>query len=240
MSEDAVNDTFDAAAFRELAALPPPPPPALSAALEAELAQLAPVATRRPLRQLAILVAVSLVYASGLVVALTTRGDMLELPMGWLAGTGLGWLFGFLIPCYLALVPRKGSVTPRWRVAAISVAITSVGFVMFGLAIHPSGASSQIYGADHFHHGHTCLELGLATALVPVVIGAIFLRGALPVGARGIAAALGAGGGCLGGLVLHLHCDIADGLHIGLIHGGVVIVAALLSAALVPRASDVR
>jgi hypothetical protein len=165
---------------------------------------------------------------------------MLELPMGWLAGTALGWLFGFFIPCYLALVPRRGSVTPRWRIAAISVAITSVSFVMFGLAIHPSGESSQDYGFDRFHHGHTCLEIGLATALVPVVIGAIFLRGALPVGSRGIAAALGASGGCLGGLVLHLHCNIADGLHIGLVHGGVVIVAALLSAALVPRASDVR
>jgi hypothetical protein len=85
-----------------------------------------------------------------------------------------------------------------------------------------------------------CLEVGLATALVPVVIGAIFLRGALPVGSRWIAAALGAGGGCLGGLVLHLHCNIVDGLHVGLVHGGVVIVAALLSAAIVPRASDVR
>jgi hypothetical protein len=75
---------------------------------------------------------------------------------------------------------------------------------------------------------------------VPVVIGAIFLRGALPVGSRWIAAALGAGGGCLGGLVLHLHCRVADGAHVGLIHGGVVVVAAALSAAIVPRATQVR
>lgn len=228
----------DPAAMRELAAMPPPTPPGLSPELEAELGRLAPVKTRRPLRQLAVLVGVSLVYASGLVLALTTRGDMYELPMGWLAGTALGWLFGFLIPSYLALVPRPGSVTPRWRVAAISVAITSVSFVLFGLSVHPSGPSSE-HGSEHFLHGQACLELGLATALVPVVIGAIFLRGALPIGSRWIAAALGAGGGCLGGLVLHLHCNIADGLHLGLVHGGVVIVAALLSAAIVPRASDV-
>lgn len=232
-------DTPDLAELRELAAMAPPAPPALSSELEGELAKLAPVQPRRPLRQLAVLVGVSLVYASGLVLVLTTRGDMLELPMGWLAGTALGWLFGFLVPSYLALVPRPGSVTPRWRVAALSVAITSVSFVLFGLAVHPSGPSSE-HGADHFLHGQACLELGLATALVPVVLGAIFLRGALHVGSRWIAAALGAGGGCLGGLVLHLHCDIADGLHIGLFHGGVVIVAALLSAAIVPRASDVR
>jgi hypothetical protein len=234
------SDPMDPPAMRELAALPPPMAPALSADLESELAELAPVGTRRPPRQLAILLAVSLVYASGFVIALATRPDMLELPMGWLAGTALGWLLGFLIPCYLALVPRPGSVTPRWRVAAIAVVITSVSFVMFGLAVHPSGDASVSYGVERFGRGHICLELGLATALVPVIIGAIFLRGALPVGSRWIAAALGAGGGCLGGLVLHLHCNIADGLHVGLMHGGVVIVAALLSAAIVPRASDVR
>lgn len=230
----------DDAALRELAELPPPMPPALSAELEGELAQLAPVRTRRPLRQLAILVGVSIVYASGLLIALATRGDMRELPMGWLAGTALGWLLGFLVPCYLALVPRPGAVTPRWRLAALSVAITSVSFVLFGLAIHPSGESSAHYGAERFLHGHNCLRHGLATALAPVVIGAVFLRGALPIGSRWIAAALGAGGGCLGGLVLHLHCEVADGLHVGVVHGGVVIVAALLSAAIVPRASDVR
>jgi hypothetical protein len=235
-----MDDPSDPLAMRELAALPPPMAPALSAELEAELARLAPVQTRRPLRQLAVLLGVSLVYASGLLVVLTTRRDMFELPMYWLAGTALGWLFGFLIPCYLALVPRPGSVTPRWRVAAISVAITSVSFVLFGLSVHPSGRSSLYYGTERFVHGHSCLELGLATALVPVILGAIFLRGTLPIGSRWIAAALGAGGGCLGGLVLHLHCRIADGLHIGIFHGGVVIVAALLSAAIVPRASDVR
>ncbi len=233
------QDGPDPAALRELAAMPPPAPPALSAELEGELAKLAPVPTRRPLRQLAILAAVSIVYGSGLLLAASTRGDMLELPMGWLAGTALGWLLGFFIPCYLALVPRPGAVTPRWRVAAISVAITSVSFVLYGLAIHPEGPSSDEVGGAGLAQS-SCLEVGLATALVPVVIGAIFLRGALPVGSRWIAAALGAGGGCLGGLVLHLHCDIVDGLHVGLVHGGVVIVAALLSAAIVPRASDVR
>jgi hypothetical protein len=38
--------------------------------------------------------------------------------------------------------------------------------------------------------------------------------------------------------VLHLHCHYADGLHVGLIHGGVVVVAALFSAAVVPRATS--
>ena len=210
--------------------------PALGAELEGELGTLAPVAMRRPLRQLAILVGVSLIYGAGLLAAISTRRDLDELPPGWLAAAGGAWLVGFVVPAYLALVPRSGSVLPRWQLGAVAAAIGSVGFVALGLLVHPSGPSSLDYSAQ-FLRGHWCLELGLATALVPVVVGAIFLRGALPVGARWTAASLGAGGGALGGLVLHLHCRIADLLHVGLIHGGVVLVAALLAAALVPRAT---
>lgn len=219
-----------------LANAPPPAAPPMSGALEAELQGLAKVAPRRPLRQLAILVVISLVYGAGLLAALTMRRDLSELPMGWLSGTALAWLFGFLVPAYLALIPRPGTMTPRWGWAVGSAVVASMVFVILGLAVHPSGPSSADYGWARFEHGHTCLEIGLASALVPVVVGAIFLRGALPVGSRWIAAALGAGGGCLGGLVLHLHCHIADALHIGLVHGGVVVVSALLSALIVPRA----
>jgi hypothetical protein len=230
-----MSDSLD-----ELPAFPMPQPPPLSPALEGELANLAPVKTRRPLRQLAVLVGVSLIYGAGLLFFLTTREDMHELPMYWLAAVAAAWLFGFLVPCYFALVPRKGAVMPRWRLAAIAVVVTSIGFVTLGMAAHPMGPSSVEYGWDRFGRGHTCLEIGLASALVPVVVGAIFLRGALPVGARWVAAALGAGGGCLGGLVLHLHCDVVDSVHLSLIHGGVVVLSALLSAAIVPRATDMR
>jgi hypothetical protein len=222
----------------ELAQLPPPSPPALAAALEAELAQLAPVATRRPLRQLALLIAVSLIYGAGFVAMLAVRRDLHELPMGWLLGVGVMWLAGFVVPVYLATVPRAGAVAPRWRLAGIASVIAAIGFIGLGLVLHPSGPSSHPLGWAQFGRGHGCLELGLAAALVPVVVGAIFLRGALPVGSRWAAAGLGAGGGSLGGLMLHLHCSVTDGLHVGLIHGGVVGVAALLAAAVVPRATD--
>ena len=221
----------------ELAALPPPVPPPIGGALERELAELRPTPTRQPTRQLAILVVVSLLYGAGLLLALSIRNDLHELPIEWLVGVAVGWLLGFLVPSYLALIPRAGSVTPRWRYAAISAAVTSIGFVSLGLMIQRAGPSSVVYGIERFARGHTCLEIGLATALVPVVIGALVLRGAVPIGSRWIAAALGAGGGCLGGLVLHLHCNVVDALHVGLVHGGVVVVAALLSAAIVPRAT---
>ena len=229
-SREQADDALDA-----LAGEPLPVPPPMSAELEASLTNLEAMPARNPLRQLAILVAVSLFYGAGLLWVLATRRDLDGLPMGWLVVTALGWLLGFVVPCYFALTPRPGSMMPRWQPAAIAAVIASVGFVVLGLVIHPMGPQSLEYGWDRFGRGHTCLEIGLAAALVPVVIGAIFLRGALPVGSRWVAAALGAGGGCLGGLVLHLHCQVADGLHVGFVHGGVVIASAALSAAIVPR-----
>jgi hypothetical protein len=220
-----------------LAGARPPRPPPLSPALEAELDKLGPVKTRRPLRELATLAGVSLLYAAGLVAMFTVRGDLDELPMPWLVAAGLAWLLGFVIPCYLAMVPRPGQVMPRWGWAAASAVVASIGFVVLGLFVHPSGAHSKYLGWEHFPRGHSCLEIGVASALVPVIAGAVFLRRALPVGSRWVAAALGAGGGCLGGLVLHLHCPITDAPHVGLVHGGVVVVSALLSAAFVPRAT---
>lgn len=220
--------------------LPAMTPPPLSAALEAELAQLAPVAPRRPMTQLAKLAVVSLVYGAGLLAIFTVRDDAGELPMGWMLGAGALWLFGFALPIGWAIVPRAGSMLPRWQLAGGAAIAMAIGFVVLGLAIHPSGPSSIQFGAEHFLRGHWCLELGTATALVPVIVGAIFLRGTLPVASRWVAAGLGAGGGSLGGLVLHLHCPVTDPLHVGLIHGGVVGVSALLAAAIVPRTIQVR
>lgn len=222
----------------DLARAAPPAPPPLSPELEAALGRLAPVAPRRPWRQLAVLAVLSLVYAAGLLAASSVRRDLRELPVGWLVAAGAAWLAGFAVPCALALVPRRGSMLPRWQAAAGAAIVASVAFVALGLAIHPSGPSSSYLGWEHFLRGRGCLGMGLLTALVPVIAGAVFLRGALAVRSRWVAAALGAGGGCLGGLYLHIHCPITDKFHVGLMHGGVVVVAALLAAAIVPRAID--
>ncbi len=221
-----------------LAGAPAPAAPPMSAALEAELAALTPTAPRRPLRQLAILAAASVVYYGVLLAIVTVRADFGELPIAWIVGAGTAWLVAFMIPLYLAVVPRRGAMKPQTGRAGARTAIKSGAVKARGRAIQPSGARSLDYGWEHVLRGHWCMWLGLATAVVPVVLGAIFLRGALPVGSRWIAATLGAAGGGLGGLLLHAHCRIADGVHIGLVHGSVVVVAALLSAFLVPRATD--
>lgn len=221
-----------------LATMPAPAAPPISAALEAELGALVPVVARRPFRQVGMFVAASLGYAALLLGALSLRADLDDLPRAWLIGAGAAWAFGFGLATYFALVPKPGEMTPRWRAAIATTAVMSVAFVGLGLVVHPAGAHSLHLGMAHLARGRVCLWIGLATASVPIVLGAILLRGAVPVFSRWIAAAIGAAGGCLGGLLLHLHCRVADGPHIGIIHGGVVIVAAGLSALLVPRVTD--
>ncbi len=215
-------------------------PPALPQEIERELAHLAPVTTRRPFRQLVLVLATAGLVTTALLVLLGVRADARELPSAWMPAVGVGWLAGLVLAARFALIPRRGGMMPRWRIAALAALVTSCAYVALGLVLHPAGPSSLSLGREHFLAGHGCLELGLATAISPVVLGAWCLRGAAPVRTRWIAAALGAAGGCVGGLLLHFYCRIADGLHIGLIHGGVVGCAAVIAALVVPRAITPR
>ena len=215
---------------------PLPAAPPLGDALERELAALAPAKARNPKRDVAIVLGASLAYAGAWLAILRVRRDCGELPVAWLVAYASAWFASFASLIWIAVVPPRGEMMPRWRVAGIGAFVAAAAFMIGGLLLHQSGPSSVYYGLAKIHHGHWCLEIGIATAIVPAVLGSIVLRGSLPVGARWAAAGLGAAGGSLGGLVLHLHCPIADGWHLGLVHGGVVLVSALIGAALAPRA----
>jgi hypothetical protein len=208
--------------------LPPLTAPPLPADLDDELGRLAPVAPRRPLRQLATVVLVSLAYAALLVAIASVREDLGGLPRGWLAIYLTAWLAGFGAPLALAIVPAKGAVMPRSNLAAAVGAVAAIAFVVLGLVWAAEAPASHAGGL----RSTGCLSYGLAAALVPIVLGTIVLRGAAPVGSRLTAGALGASAGSLGGFVLHLHCPIADRVHVGVVHGGIVIIAAVLAAAL--------
>jgi hypothetical protein len=223
------SDVDPLLSLRELPAEAPPP---LAAALEAELGTLTPVPARRPAVQAALAAAASLAYAAIVLAVYSVRHELGDLPRAWLVAYLAAWLVGFAVPLWISIVPRRGSMMPRWQLGGALAAVSSVAFVLAGFFLSRSAPTSLDRGLAYGHH---CLSMGLITAVVPVVLGTIILRGAAPVGSRATAAALGAAGGSLGGLVLHLHCPITDGVHVGLTHGGVVALAALLSAALVPR-----
>ncbi|HTJ47354.1 MAG TPA: NrsF family protein [Kofleriaceae bacterium] len=227
-----MSDELDAV----LAGVALPAAPPMCDELERELGALAPVRARNPRRDLALVIGASLAYAGAFLAILRLRRDLDGLPMGWLAAYAAAWFAGFASLAWLAIVPPRGQMMPRWRAAGIGAVIASILFIAGGILLHQEAPNSVYYGWDKFHRGHWCLEIGLATAIVPATLGAIVLRGVLPVGSRWAAAALGAAGGSLGGLVLHLHCPIADGVHLGIVHGGVVLVSAVLAAAIAPRA----
>ncbi|MBP8811825.1 MAG: DUF1109 family protein [Kofleriaceae bacterium] len=207
--------------------LPPLPP-----GLEAELATLRPVAPRRPGRQLAAIAAGSVAWAGLVLALLTVRRDLGELPPLWLALFLAAWAGGFAAPLALIVVPKAGDLLPRWRPAAILATLGTIGFMIAGLALPRSGPSSLHRGLDAWAG---CLSTGLVTSLVPIALVAFAIRGAVAHAPRLTAAAIGAAAGALGGLMLHLHCPIADGVHVGVVHGGVALLAAALAAALAPR-----
>jgi hypothetical protein len=231
-SEDRIEQTLRALGDR----LPEPPP--LAPALEAELGRLAPVRTRRPRWQFAVTCAISLVYG-GLVLMLTRmRPDLGGLPMAWMIAYTAAWLLSFLVITWLVLVPGPGRVMPSWRHAGIGAVVASIGFVAAGLLFHRHAPGLSVVPEPSLanllaHSG--CLQRGTLTALVPVGFTALLLRGSVPVGSRWAGAGVGAAGGSLGGLILHLHCPIADALHLGVIHGGVVVIGVVVGALAVPR-----
>src|SRR5690606_23854882 len=149
--------------------------------------------------------------------------DLGGLPVPWLVLYCAAWLASFLGITWLVIVPGRGHVMPGWRHAGIGAVIASVGFVCAGLLFDRSvpGLSVSLEPSLHdlARHGRACLIWGTVTALVPLALGALLLRGSLPVGARWAGAGMGAAGGSLGGLVLHLQCPVTDALHLGLIHG---------------------
>jgi uncharacterized membrane protein YqjE len=237
---DDLSDGIDGRLERSLSALAAAPvdAPPMSEDLARELEGLAPARTRSPRRQLGLVVGVSLLYGGVILALLGLRHDAEHLPRMWLVGGGTLWLASFGVISWMVVVPPRDQVMPRWRWAAALAALAAVLFVAGGI-LRPdtalqAGAASDLSLATWFDRGQRCLRWGLTVAVVPVVLSALFVRGAVPVGSRWTAAAIGAAGGSLGGLVLHLHCGVADRFHVGLAHGGVIIVAALIAALVAP------
>lgn len=208
------------------------PLPPLPAALDGELARLRPVAARRPVRQAAFMIAASIGWAMCMVGLLTLRRDLDELPRLWLASYLAAWLLGFAVPLVLVVVPARGQMLPRWTSAAAIAAIATIGFIVAGLTLARSGPSSLHLGLSSWAG---CLSTGLATAVVPMALVGLALRGAAPTATRVTAAAIGAAAGAIGGFMLHMHCPIADAMHVGVIHGGVAVLSAIVAALLLPR-----
>jgi len=97
-----------------------------------------------------------------------------------------------------------------------------------GVSLHPADLHMSLLGSA-IHCAFTALLL----AVPSILIGLAALRRLAPVGGVRVGLALGAAGGALGGLVLHLICPIANAGHVLLGHvGGMALAAALAAVAL--------
>ena len=206
--------------------------PALSPELERELASLAPVKLRAPRRQLAGILALSLLYSSGVMALSGLRRDLGGLPLWHLVGFAALWLISFAAVSWLVIVPARGHMMPRARLAAVVAAAAAGLLIAAGLFLPQSVPGlSTVYSptvSSVVEHAG-CIRWGLLGAGLPILLAALAVRGSVPVGSGFAAAALGAAGGALGGLVLQFHCPITERFHVGFVHGGLVILASLIA-----------
>jgi hypothetical protein len=216
-------------------AAPVPPP---RAALQASLAIMRPVRTRRPWLAAAIVLAAAALRPLLSLVGGGLRPDFAELPAAWRALAPVAWAVGLLLVLLAATVPRRGAVLPDVARASRATWGVAAALVAFGLFATRDGPTTLVPAGGvrelAFLWWH-CTGYALLVILPPVLAGGFVLRRLFPIGARRVAGALGAAGGAAAGLTLHFICPIGGGLHVGLAHAGAVLVGAGLGTLLVGR-----
>jgi hypothetical protein len=215
----------------------PAPPP--SAALRALVHAATPVAPRQPRVRAALAALVAVVAAAVVVASRGARPDVAHLPRAWFWPVACGWLAAFVAATTTALVPRRGAVFPdvrRARWAALAIPVLGVGGGMLLTRDVPPFTAVPHGLAEHVERAWTCGVSGAAVIATTLVAGGVAMRGAaMPVDARWVGACLGAAGGALAELVLHVHCGWGGATHVGAVHGAVVVLGVAIGASTIPR-----
>jgi hypothetical protein len=216
---------------------PAPPPPA-SAALRASLDAMKPVRTRVPLRTLLVVMAAACAYPMSAVAIYPLRQDLSALPAPWLIAIALVWLCGFLIPLALALLPRRRQVLPDASHAARVAVLAALTLVLTGLVftIDAPGITllPKTRWAGFLPLWWHCVSFSLKATVPMLLVASIALRRMTVVNLSYLGTAVGAAGGALSGLTLHGLCPYGGAAHVGLAHGGGVVIGAVLGALWLP------
>ncbi len=223
---------------------PTPPLPAMGPPLAEAIADQRSLSPRRPLRRLTLFAIAALSQTLALTVLTGFRRDLDALPRVWLFAYIGAWVLGFAVLAWGTQVPPRGQVMARARLFGLLGVAAGAVFMVAGLIFARSVPGlSTLYEptlSNVIHYAPYCLMIGTATAIGPIILAGLFVRGAAPRGARWLGAGVGASAGSLGGLILHFHCPIAEATHLGLVHGVVVALATLIGFALVPVLSKTR
>jgi hypothetical protein len=215
-----------------------PPPPPTSSALHGALDGMKPVKTRVPLRTLLVVLAAGCVYPVSALAIYPLRRDLSALPPAWLLGVGLMWALAIAIPLVLALLPRRGQVLPDTNRAGRVAVLAALTMVLTGLLFTVDAPGVTIlpktpwegFLARWWH----CVSFSLKVTVPMLAVAAIILRRMTVVNLFYLGTAVGAVGGALSGLTLHGLCPYGGGLHVGLAHGGGVVIGAVLGALWLP------
>lgn len=225
---------LDALRALQTAAPPAPPSPALLAAVK----DMRPVRTRVPLRALLVVAAAAAVYPTVAVAIYPLRRDLRELPPLWFAAVAVVWLAGFVLPLAAGLLPRPGQVLPdatRARRAAILASLTLVlTGLLFTVDIPGVTILPATPWAGFWHLWWHCASFSLKVTIPAVFVAALLLRRVAAARLSFLGAAIGAAAGSLSGLTLHGLCAFGGALHVGLAHGGGVVIGAVLGALWLP------
>lgn len=231
----AQNSETDLDALRGLQGSSAPAP---SAALLASLQTMKPVRTRVPLLTLLLVAAAGCAFPAYAFAMFPLRRDLSALPPAWVAGMALFWLAGFLVPLTLAVLPSRHQVLPNSTWAMRAAVLASTVLVLIGLlftvdapgvTILPKTTWDQF--VDLWWH---CVSFGLKVSVPMVLLGGLILRRVNLFHLRALGAAIGAAGGALAGLTLHGLCPYGGAVHVGLAHGGGVVIGALVGALWLP------
>jgi negative regulator of sigma F NrsF-like protein len=214
--------------------LPAPPP---SPTLLAAVSRTTPVTTRRPGRTFAGIALISIACVVSLLVwSLGLRRDLGSIPLIPVFLYGAACLASFGAHLATAVLPSAGEVLPAAhrsvRLSFFLATITVPLGILLGVRAHPGTHPTVGQLAGFWTHALPCLLNGFTIAAVPALLAIIALRRVIPRGSWRVALPVGGAAGVLAGLALELHCPRFDLVHVGLAHGSVMVIPALLLAIL--------
>jgi len=214
------------------------PPPAPSANLLASMQELRPVRTRIPLRTLLAVAAAACVFPVSAIALYPLRRDLTALPPLWVAGVGLVWFAGFIFPLMAALLPTPGQVLPDGYRAGRTAFLAALTLVLMGLLFTVDAPGVTILPkttwAGFAHLWWHCVSFSLKVTVPAVGVAAVVLRNVVAAHLSRLGAAVGAAAGALSGLTLHGLCPYGGAPHVGLAHGGGVVIGALIGGLWLP------
>ena len=149
----------------------------------------------------------------------------------FLVSNGLFLLLGIAASAAVVKMslPRVGSDHSGWAWAAAMVALLPATAIALAL-----GGQTAALKADAADHGLDCLVLGSALGLLTFAALVIWLRRGAPTSPERSGLVVGIASGSFGIFAYSLHCTFNDIVHIGIWHGGVVLLSAAMGRLTVP------